>query len=75
MGAVPGDADVEIITLPADVEIITLPVEVEIIIHPAAAAAEMTGQTANTAVAMLQVLTQVMRPVSEMDSGQAIIIT
>lgn len=74
MGAVPGDADVVIITLPVEVEI-TLPVEVEIIIHPAAAAAEMTGQTANTAVAMLQVLTQVMRPVSEMASGQAIIIT
>ena len=64
MDAVPGDAAVGIIIFPGVVA-------AEIIIIPAAA--EMTGQTATTVAAMLQALTQVMRPVSEMASGQAII--
>lgn len=48
--------------------------DAEIIIIPALAD-RMTGLTASSAAAMLQALTQVMRPASEMASGQAIITT
>ena len=58
--AVPGAVD-------AEITIIT-------IINPAHAD-RMTGLTASSAAAMLQALTQVMRPASEMASGQAIITT
>ena len=59
MDAVPGAVD-------AEITIIT--------IIPAHAD-RMTGLTASSAAAMLQALTQVMRPASEMASGQAIITT
>lgn len=47
----------------------------EIIIIIPALADRMTGLTASSAAAMLRALTQVMRPASEMASGQAIITT
>lgn len=49
--------------------------EIIITIIIPAHADRMTGLTASSAAAMLQALTQVMRPASEMVSGQAIITT
>lgn len=64
-----GIADVIVDVFPGEIITITT-----IIIIPGAAD-RMTGPAASSAAAMPQALTQVMRPASEMASGQAIITT
>jgi len=65
---VDGIADVIVDVFPGEIITITT------IIIPGAAD-RMTGPAASSAAAMPQALTQVMRPASEMASGQAIITT